>query len=167
MQFNEITGIIWQVNSVEWMKIAENWHCQSENLLVIKRSASVLCLWWIYVKYLPHRMTYSGWYHFHTDYLVIDWYILVFWYRSQYQIRHHRFYCTRFAGKTASGSCLLLVSLHRSSDPEVQSKLVVNCEKMVIGSMIFKLIKEKLTAWISNWFGVTGNACCCLCSSIV
>ncbi|XP_039270685.2 AP-3 complex subunit beta-1-like [Styela clava] len=50
----------------------------------------------------------------------------------------------RFAGKTASCESVLLVCFDQSSGDST-SKLQVHCDKMVIGSMIFKQIKEKLS----------------------
>ena len=49
----------------------------------------------------------------------------------------------RFAGKTVHGGVILLITV-TSSDTGAGS-LCVNCEKMVIGSMIFKQLKEALT----------------------
>jgi len=46
----------------------------------------------------------------------------------------------RFAGKTLSHSSPLLVTVEVDNDV----KLTVNCEKMVIGSMLFTKIKECL-----------------------
>lgn len=50
----------------------------------------------------------------------------------------------RFAGRTASGDSLLLICYDQSKDDSTP-KLQVHCDKMVIGSMIFKQIKEKLS----------------------
>ncbi len=45
-----------------------------------------------------------------------------------------------FAGKTASGATPVLVAVNRG-----KNKLVVNCEKMVIGSKLMKEIKQSLS----------------------
>ena len=50
-----------------------------------------------------------------------------------------------FAGKTVSGGADLLVSV-KIIDSKV--KLTVNCEKMVIGSMLLRDIKQNLSSWI-------------------
>uniref|UniRef100_H2Z3B1 AP-3 complex subunit beta n=1 Tax=Ciona savignyi TaxID=51511 RepID=H2Z3B1_CIOSA len=49
----------------------------------------------------------------------------------------------RYAGKTAHGGSVLLLSIDLSESGE--AKLIVNCDKMVIGSMVFKQVKEALT----------------------
>uniref|UniRef100_H2Z3B3 AP-3 complex subunit beta n=1 Tax=Ciona savignyi TaxID=51511 RepID=H2Z3B3_CIOSA len=48
----------------------------------------------------------------------------------------------RYAGKTAHGGSVLLLSIDLSESGE--AKLIVNCDKMVIGSMVFKQVKEAL-----------------------
>uniref|UniRef100_F6R4B5 AP-3 complex subunit beta n=1 Tax=Ciona intestinalis TaxID=7719 RepID=F6R4B5_CIOIN len=50
---------------------------------------------------------------------------------------------SRFAGRTAHGGSILLVSVELGEQND--SKLCVNCEKMVIGSMVFKQLKEILS----------------------
>ncbi|CAK8678181.1 unnamed protein product [Clavelina lepadiformis] len=49
----------------------------------------------------------------------------------------------RFAGKTAHGGSVLLVTVEYEESGK--SNLVVNCDKMVICSMVFKQLKEKLS----------------------
>ncbi|KAM9496214.1 AP-3 complex subunit beta-2 isoform 5-T5 [Clarias gariepinus] len=50
---------------------------------------------------------------------------------------------SRFAGKTVSSGCLVLVTVARKETGEAQ--LTVNCEKMVIGTMLMKDILHALT----------------------
>uniref|UniRef100_H2Z3B2 AP-3 complex subunit beta n=1 Tax=Ciona savignyi TaxID=51511 RepID=H2Z3B2_CIOSA len=55
----------------------------------------------------------------------------------------HRLVYVLYAGKTAHGGSVLLLSIDLSESGE--AKLIVNCDKMVIGSMVFKQVKEALT----------------------
>lgn len=50
---------------------------------------------------------------------------------------------SRFAGKTVSSGSLVLVTVARKDSGEAQ--LTVNCEKMVIGTMLVKDILHALT----------------------
>ena len=51
-------------------------------------------------------------------------------------------YC--FAAKTISSATLVLVQVKLTEDAD-QARLKVNCEKMVIGSMLVKELKKALT----------------------
>ena len=48
----------------------------------------------------------------------------------------------KFAGQTLSNKSLVLITLKMSQSCEAE--LVINCEKMVVGSMLAKEIKEHL-----------------------
>jgi len=54
----------------------------------------------------------------------------------------------RFAGQSSSSGTLVLVTIYLAKDPSsgdsANSRLVVNCEKMVIGSMLLQELKEAL-----------------------
>ncbi len=50
-----------------------------------------------------------------------------------------------FAGQTLCGKCSVLISLGKTAGVGKDVRLIVNCEKMVIGSMLFKLLKASLT----------------------
>ena len=54
----------------------------------------------------------------------------------------HAYY---FAGKTVSNGTDLLISV-KVNEGKKQAKLTVNCEKMVIGSMLLRDIKQNLTS---------------------
>ncbi|KAG8197187.1 hypothetical protein JTE90_011345 [Oedothorax gibbosus] len=48
----------------------------------------------------------------------------------------------RFSGQTPASKCLVLISIHTLSNGK--ATVTVNCEKMIIGSMFFKELKEAL-----------------------
>lgn len=50
----------------------------------------------------------------------------------------------RFAGRTISSKSIVLISMNHVDDSK--SKITVNCEKMVIGSMLTKDIKKALSS---------------------
>ncbi len=52
----------------------------------------------------------------------------------------------RFAGQLVSSQTLVLVSIQlaKSGEGEPESRIVVNCEKMVIGSLLLQELKEAL-----------------------
>ena len=57
----------------------------------------------------------------------------------------------RFAGKTASGGTDTLITVKMNDS---KAEVTVNCEKMVICSMLLKDLKTSLTkAWWNRWIG--------------
>jgi hypothetical protein len=55
----------------------------------------------------------------------------------------------RFAGQSLSSQTLVLVTIHLTegeSDEDIPARLVVNCDKMVIGSILLQELKEALKA---------------------
>ena len=59
--------------------------------------------------------------------------------------------CCRFAGQTVSGKTVVLVTIYLPKKDEGESggespmcRMVVNCEKIVIGSMLLQELKEAL-----------------------
>ena len=47
----------------------------------------------------------------------------------------------KFAGRTLAGGCLVLVSVELANE---KAELTINCEKIVVGSMLAKEIKQRL-----------------------
>jgi len=64
--------------------------------------------------------------------------------KTIFRSRHNASVCLRFAGRTSHSAASLLISIQMSGE---DSTLCVNCEKMVICSIIFKQIKESITGW--------------------
>ncbi len=52
----------------------------------------------------------------------------------------------KFSAQTLSNKSLVLVTLKVS--PSCEAELAINCEKMVIGSMLAKEIKQRLEEWL-------------------
>lgn len=53
----------------------------------------------------------------------------------------------KFAGQTLSSKCLVLITIKMSNS---DAKIIVNCEKMIIGSMLLNEIKSVMQWFIIN-----------------
>ena len=51
----------------------------------------------------------------------------------------------KFAGRTVATKSLVLISIVYQPDDPTSAELVVNCEKMVVGGLLLKDIKEKIS----------------------
>ena len=51
----------------------------------------------------------------------------------------------KFVGRTVASKALVLVSIKYESDVPESAELIVNCEKMVVGGLLLKDIKETIS----------------------